>query len=359
MTCKRKRLKSIDSLPDDLLFKILLHLPTQDIYDKARLVCRKWYRIIHTHHFVYEHLQHTTYGLLFQGFVENAIFLALRQGRIEISRYSFKFIVPVWATCNGLIVQFDCHNYKAIYITNPITKQIFVIPSFISIMVRKHLCGIAYAMASMEYKVVVTHDPDGVLKGQRCAILTVGVDKSWRNVPTEHLSLEARKVFNKGPLITEGFMHWAMGGGVLTLNVETETITETPAPVPQVYTRVQMCYVSTGKYLTLLIRCGQYLWQFWEMKPETGEWRKLPNISLEAQKCRMEQLGFEHSDTIYPSGWLKYPEVLTFVVSGPDRSSMIFCHLLTQEIDLIDIPNFTDLHKVVVHRNSLVWSSDI
>ncbi|KAL3629273.1 hypothetical protein CASFOL_026495 [Castilleja foliolosa] len=59
------RLTDIKSLPDEVLFEVLVRLSAQDIYDLARLVCSKWYHMIHTRAFIYAHLQRSTYGLLF------------------------------------------------------------------------------------------------------------------------------------------------------------------------------------------------------------------------------------------------------------------------------------------------------
>ncbi|KAL3629277.1 hypothetical protein CASFOL_026499 [Castilleja foliolosa] len=65
-SCKGKGLTEIESLPDEVLFDVLVRLQARDIYDLARLVCRKWYHMIHTRTFIYAHLQRSTYGLLFR-----------------------------------------------------------------------------------------------------------------------------------------------------------------------------------------------------------------------------------------------------------------------------------------------------
>ncbi|KAL3626458.1 hypothetical protein CASFOL_030007 [Castilleja foliolosa] len=66
--CKRSDFltTNINSLPDELVFEILVHLPAHDIYNAIMTVSRKWYQIIHTQSFVNTHLHRSNYGLLVQ-----------------------------------------------------------------------------------------------------------------------------------------------------------------------------------------------------------------------------------------------------------------------------------------------------
>ncbi|KAL3629258.1 hypothetical protein CASFOL_026480 [Castilleja foliolosa] len=121
----------------------------------------------------------------------------------------------------------------------------------------------------MEYKAVVLVCP-GEGKKRICCILTIGVDNSWRTVDSECELLQTTE-FVHDPLITEGFVHWYIRdtNEVLTLNVETEIITETSVPIPRVvYGNRHNILLSTGRYLSLLRPCGEYCWEVWEMKPE-------------------------------------------------------------------------------------------
>lgn len=290
--CKRKRLTGMESLPDELLFEVLVRLPAQDIYDPARLVCRKWYHMIHTHNFIYAHLQHTTYGLLFQCTRKDSFFMAVREGRIEISKFKYKFRYEVKTSCNGLLLEFEEWNHNNAYISNPATSQIFVLPPKVGGLVRYGI-GIAYAAATMEYKVVMPYPVRPNSKGL-CYILTVGADNSWRTVRTEHLSYEAMRAFIAPPLLTEGFVHWcsARDDGVLTLNAETEIIKETPAPVPRPVLgggRSRNIFLSAGRYLSMFVFREEFFWDVWEMKPETGEWRKVRSISLDAERAHLNE----------------------------------------------------------------------
>ncbi|KAL6501048.1 hypothetical protein OROHE_025245 [Orobanche hederae] len=320
--CKSMRPTNIEShISDDLLFEILVHLPAQDIYDLARLVCWKWYRMIRTRSFIYAHLNCSRYGLLIQSvcLLQHPIFVSMRQGGpIEISNFSYEFNCAARTGCNGLVIGIE------------------------------YAVGIAYAAASMEYKVV---HPDFIGEIQ-LYILTVGIDSSWRPVYSQHLSSEAKDLFFHCPLINEGFVHWAKCSyRVLTLNVETETVTETSVPLPDQEADGEKLgdffYMSTGRYLSLLIAFGKFSWRVWEMKPESGKWTNLPDIDLEAQKCR-----FGHVESPVPVGWLNYPEVLVFRLSI--KSCAVY-NLVTHEFHSITLPTLRTCCWSVVHRNTLVW----
>ncbi|GFP93330.1 hypothetical protein PHJA_001477400 [Phtheirospermum japonicum] len=231
--CERKMLETnIDSLPDDILFfNILTRLPAQDIYNAPRVVCRKWYQMIHTHNFVYAHLRHSTCGLLIRNLSGYAVtFMTMTQGQIEISKFSYNFGRQFWSSCNGLMLEANYKDNYDLLITNPVTKQHFVLPPiFARTQHPNRLSAKAHAAAPMQYKVVRTCylEIGNQFSRKFCAILTVGVDNSWRVVDTQHLSLTAAEHFSSCPLVTKGFVHWARGGGfVLTLDVETEIITQ-------------------------------------------------------------------------------------------------------------------------------------
>lgn len=79
-----------------------------------------------------------------------------------------------------------------------------------------------------------------------------------------------------------------MGNLVLTLDVETEIISETsPSAVifPSGQNEVRkFMYLSTGRCLTLFVTSGDFSWRVWELRG--GEWRKACDVSLEAESVR-------------------------------------------------------------------------
>ncbi|CAA0829133.1 Unknown protein [Striga hermonthica] len=366
--CKRKRVTTdIESLPHELLIEVLARIPPgrqHDIYE-ARLVCRKWYNIIHTRNFMSAYLHHSPYGLLFK----SVCILPQRGGvgvGVEMTQLSYKPRCEVTSSCNGLWLETNMKERgRKLFVTNPTTGQIVCLPPCVR-KVSKERYAMGYAPASMEYKAVIYYPPRGTRLCPRptCHILTVGVDKKWRNLDLGLISSEkAITAFFKPPLITEGFIHWnhPHTHHVLTLNVETETFTETPAPLPPLQDfpargRQTNIYLSTGKYLTLLSHYGRECsWEVWEMsRPETGEWRKKAHFCLEVHKERFEISGVVPKDFFLPVGWVKYPELLAMRVSGNTNAVFVY-NLVTQEIDEIGLPSYVFRYSFVVHKSSLEW----
>ncbi|CAA0828474.1 Unknown protein [Striga hermonthica] len=262
------------------------------------------------------------------------------------------------------------HKTENIYISNPTTGQIFVLPPFVG-GAYSNTSGIAYASASMAYKVVLPISPGGGMK-EKCYILTVGVDKSWRAVDLGHLSIEVTLALRFPPVITEGFIHWlrAENNTVLTLNVETETITKTPGPRPSrgILEHQVNIYLSTGKYLSLLRPCGEFSWQVWEMRPENGEWRKTGSVCLESRRSQFERLRltqpigvlarplfFNLRTGLIPVGWVKYMELLALSALYAFRSTIFIFNLVTGEFDEIELPTYRAHYTILLHKSSLAW----
>ncbi|KAL8031935.1 hypothetical protein ABFS82_13G060700 [Erythranthe guttata] len=359
----RRRKTNMESLPDELVFQILLDIAAQDIYKGARFVCKKWYDIIHSRNFIYRHLHCATPGLLFQSYkpLRRLVFVAMHNGRIKISKFSYKFRRRALSSCNGLIVESDLDDIYALYIVNPATKQRLALPPVSLPTITHKYYAIAYAAASMHYKVVLVH-PCRYKTSTiwSCAILTVGVDESWRLVNIDYLSVKSTIAFTCAPLTTEGFIHWVNSKctHVVTFNVETETIKETP--VPDGYGDGVKHYLSTGSSLTLFIPCGEYSWEVLKMKPETGEWTKLFEIDLESQKGKFEHLVSEcrprpgnSSFILELVGWLNYEEVL--VLRGSSVRVYILYNVGVQEIDFFELDYSFCYSSFNVHRNSLVY----
>ncbi|KAL9177450.1 hypothetical protein ABFS82_01G058700 [Erythranthe guttata] len=361
-SCKRKSSSTnIESLPDELMFEILLHLPADDIYGGAAFVCKKWRDLTRDRNFINEHIHRSTPGLVvqFQRQTENAVFLAMRRGRFEISKFSnYNFKHLLRASCNGLLIECDTANGCASFVVNPSTNRRLRIPP-------GYYSSIAYASASMSYKVVSGSTQYDKPEELGCVIWTVGVDKSWRTVCTEHLSLATRRILNTTPLTTEGFVHWSSpeSGHILTLNIETEVITE--IPVPKGYERGWKFYLSTGTSLTFLTAMGWFSFEVWELRQETGEWTKLHDIELDCQV-----LGFVYLNrlidfslvplappncstaTVNPVGWLNCKEALV-LHAFPTR--LCFVHIVrTREIDFFELGHDFDSYNFIAHRNSLV-----
>ncbi|KAL7159889.1 hypothetical protein ABFS83_01G057600 [Erythranthe nasuta] len=358
-------LTNIASLPDEMVFEILLHLSAEHIYSEARFVCQKWYNTTNTRNFIHEHLRRSTPGLVIKcgnDPMKQPITVSMRRGRIEISKFSYELKGLYWYGCDGLFLHRDSSS-SVLYITNPATNRHFALPESVSSTSPYSCSFLAYASTSMAYKLVQTYNcPDKIPIVRDCAVLTVGVDQSRRLVHTQHLSTAARQLLKYIPLTIEGFIHWTKKpqgtDRVVTLNVETEVITETRLPVDYGSERL-MYYLSTGASLTLLVECSEFSWGFWNLKSETGEWAQLPDIDLESQKGKLVNFVSENRRrcscpvNLRPVGWLNHGEVL--VLHGSRFSGVcVLYNVRTQAIDFFMLEYECITHMFDSHRSSLV-----
>ncbi|KAL3630682.1 hypothetical protein CASFOL_023666 [Castilleja foliolosa] len=365
--CKRIVLKAtnIDSLPDEIIFEILVRVPAQDLYDSTRFVCRKWYNIMYTRNFAQAHLKQSTPGLLVvDKCFREQFFMTTQNGRIEMSKCSYESDRVVLSSCNGLLLEESRVNWKEMYITNPVTKQQFALPLLKENILNHY--ALAYAASSRAYKVVGIPCFYDENRDLGLSIMTVGVDTDWeRCVSTQHLSLKAKKLLKEFPLTTRGFVHWVENNcteHVLTMNVESEIITQIPGPYLH-HNREGFLwyrYRPMGNYLSLFI--GRELsWDVWGMKPEIGEWTIMPSIELEPQKVP-KHLYLEFKELVWsiPVGWSNSREVLFFEICFSDGIFVAY-NVRTREIDSCDLLEFMPELQgfkpalFLDHRSSLVW----
>ncbi|XP_057785367.1 uncharacterized protein LOC131002885 [Salvia miltiorrhiza] len=201
--CKKEMPTNIESLPTDLLFEILLRLPANHLYERARLVCRRWYHIIHSHAFINAQMHGATYGLLLSPIYDNTplYVTADAEGGIHIYELTYIFKLGVLATCNGLVLELEdtCFRLPRLVIVNPATKKSLFLPPFPRGVRYRFFCSLAYSAASLAYKVIAPYTvrdcapytfPDWPLRldtDYGLDVLTVGVDESWRHVEVHHL----------------------------------------------------------------------------------------------------------------------------------------------------------------------------
>ncbi|CAA0820243.1 Unknown protein [Striga hermonthica] len=197
------------------------------------------------------------------------------QGRVVKLCARYELGSHILENSHGLVVvntPFD-FDMCTLRILNPeTTEYIDLPPHFGRKNSSKNTC-LTYGAASMEYKVVQVYIKlakgvkkltfDAIMRGDllyECDILTVGAygDDSWRHMRTDHLSREAKSLLSMGPpLSTEGFVHWVpyhRGSNVLTLDAETEVLTESRVPVSFGHLGKNKFLVSGGKNLTFLLR---------------------------------------------------------------------------------------------------------
>lgn len=295
--------------------------------------------------------------------------MASTQGRIKMSELIFNCSTSngmLASSGNGLALEYFDGNEasNSLRVVNPATKKSLFLPSVSTqnrILINHRGSAIAYSTASKEYKVTLPYIAGGDSPlPQRIGldILTVGVDESWRKVKVDYLDEDVKSsfIFLSPPLTTEGFLHWGTEKFVLTLDVETEVLSVSRVPIPQPHHG--FCnYLSTGKYLSMLLECGDLWWEVWEMKPETQEWKKVLHHKVDLSgapefiplKCNVNSdIGYR---VLSPFGWVKYLEVLAFMYQG---EIPVVYNFDAREIDTIELPW---LSTGFAHRNNLVWLS--
>ncbi|KAL7159683.1 hypothetical protein ABFS83_01G044600 [Erythranthe nasuta] len=358
-------LTNIESLPDELVFDILLHLPAEDIYNGPMFVCRKWYDMVRTSGFISAHLQKSTPHLVIHSTntCRRPYFVEMNRGRIDITRLNCVTKTVVWASCNGLMLESDfSENRGDFYVTNPATNQHFALPRFPCEEGFRCCACMAYAEASKQYKVVIMYckqfHSSVILKS---AILTVGVDKSWRELRIK----DTYEPYHT--TTTRGFIHWQQNHQidthVLSLNVETETFRETPITTDggrRLEKESDKYYASTGDALTIFVARSEFSWEVMRMESETGELRKVAKIDMEARLSKIEDflpkpVGYVDRDgpRVGPVGWINYPEVLVLWVYS--YGVCMYYNVRTQEISCFRLEYLNRYHRFLFHINSLVW----
>ncbi|CAA0823704.1 Unknown protein [Striga hermonthica] len=331
------------SLPDDVLFKILLNhsLSTEDIH-RASVTCRRlYYDTIRSAKFVNLHLRQTDeYGLVFRYGpnrccrhpFRRAVFVSMKHGRVTVSEYTackFRYILKT--SCNGLILEYtSCNPLPIVHVANPITGPPFKLPPLPE-NADGVSCSVGYAEASKAYKVALSYSYGR--RDPRWAVFTVGVDSSWRNLANKSSTLGGAM------LVTEGFVHSISisRDTVVTLNVETEVMTTMRAPMPEdAKCWFSKEYLSTGKSLTLVVEVEDRVFRVWEMVCEDyayccyywKEWER--EIVLLGTNVR-------YLSSIQPVGWLQQMEVLVFKGSlRNDPCRVFYVVIATGEIGWID-----------------------
>ncbi|XP_075507212.1 uncharacterized protein LOC142543694 [Primulina tabacum] len=346
--CAKKRKTSC--LPQEIVFKILLHFPAQIVHDVMRHVCKEWNFMIRSKSFIYDHLRNSTRGVILENWNEprHGIYVEMQRGCLEIRRFETGFEHVVGSSCNGLVLGVGFLDRPILFVMNPLTKQRAILPSLVMKGYHRDF-SLAFVEASMKYKVVHTHGktPHGVKT--QIAVLTIRVDKVWRHIDIQHISLPAREALMSSPLVTGGYMHWICGTYILTMNVETEFIYQFPIPpLPEYSGR----YLPMGCNLSFIHKSSRYTRDVWEMNPETGEWTVLFKFDLEPLSYKFKDLRCKDEEAVIPLGWLAGGEV--FLFSCLQRICITY-NVRTRETQSFELENYHYEPHSQPHVNSLVW----
>ncbi|CAA0833661.1 Unknown protein [Striga hermonthica] len=296
------------TLSDDLLSNIFDRVPVHDICKAARLVCRRWYHVTHSHN---------TYAFLFKKY--RAVFLmGTRDSWIETTKLRQQNASVAVTDCSELCLAFAAGgDFTKLILSHHSTEAVLNLPSLVtrSKATPMYSWGVARARDSMDLKVVVYIPPDPYtsVKVDEFHVLTIGDDdESWRVVQAE-------------PRVID----YEVGDGGFTENL---------GPGYSIGQRGEVkknTYLSTGKCLSLLRECGELYWEVWEMDPRTFAWRMTGDFSLEAHRRRFESRSKDVS--VIPVGWVKYLEVLVLCADLGENTILIY-NLVKEEMERMELP---------------------
>ncbi|KAK3040383.1 hypothetical protein RJ639_026788 [Escallonia herrerae] len=314
----RKTKAGLPILPEEVIFNILLWLPAKVIYDVMRCVCREWYNIIRDSNFINAHLLQSTSGLLIYNcrFPELAHFVEMKDSDVTVTEERYPLPISVCATCNGLVLYLDDLTMSRLYVANFVTKQQMLLP--LVTHTDAIFCSLAYSASTREYKVVHNYTD---IKGNFCfEILTVGVDKAWRPVRTEHLCCANLRTICSISVCIGKFMYWAGGSSpcILSLDVETDRLSLLPIPKG---CNVRKDLIAMGNFLCMTTVLSELSWDIWLLiDVKTGEWTKLHTIDLEDHRYVCERMLDPDKLPLYPVASLNNGELLIFHGKLPSKT---------------------------------------
>ncbi|KZV39828.1 F-box/kelch-repeat protein [Dorcoceras hygrometricum] len=351
-SCARKR--QTRYIPQHLFFEILSHLPGRVLLDEMRHVCGEWNLMISDPDFIRHHLRNSIRGIIIQELCSPDVvsYVEMRRGRLEISKFDWGLRDVVRSSCNGLVLAPNFRNIDILYVINPLTKWSIVLPPYFGLMKSHVYFRLAFAEASMVYKVVHARDHNMFPGAPKIAILTLGIDRRWRHIDINHLSLTSRAALMSSPMVTGVYIHWIAETFVLTLNVETETICE--FPLPQLETKVRR-FLPMGSNLSIVSEFSECFRDVWEMNPETGKWVYLLRFDLRPLNYKFPDLFPKYVNKIVPFGWLEFRKVLLFSTSCTQSCCVAF-NVETGEIQSFILGmGSEEPHSFQAHVDSLVW----
>jgi len=335
----KKKQSSTPSLPDEIMFYILVWLPADILYHSVRYVCRQWYNIIQDPHFIKEQLSRSVTGLFSHKIEAPHGFQFTEFGKMGpvVTEVSLPFPGILLGTCNGLILFRPKNDVRTVSVVNPLTKQTVTLPRLSCLPYYCFSFSLACVFSKGEHKVLGTYINSGD-KSLDCLMLTLGKDHAWKLIRREKLSDACHELWLNRTFSTGEFIYWARDtvSHVVALDVETEIFYEFPSPAVSKILAVQsrwidVYYSERGKSLSCMVRHHPGLSvDVWVLSdPTSGEWKKIYKIDMDARALislfddGMYSLS-EECRSLCPIAWVKNGDVLIFVVFGDSGPYVAF-----------------------------------
>ncbi|KAM7491056.1 hypothetical protein LguiA_033977 [Lonicera macranthoides] len=298
-TCDETMDTNIPFLPAEIIFDILVRLRADILYNVMRLVCRKWYNIIHDPRFITANLSRSPAGLLIQRCSEpNSTFFLETVKGTENPKTEIPNGRSV-ACCDGLVlIRLSNHCQKVLWVVNPITKQHVTLPLLPDYLSGHDGYTLVSGPSTMEYKVLlVCHN--GITNCLCLAIFTLGVDNAWRTIDVIKFASELycnmyhhyhqfdRFPSNKPAIAVSGFFYWcdckSRSPTFAAIEMETEIVYQ--VPLPEGVRGYLKEFIKSETSLILAYPIDGAEWEFWALtNTKAREWTKLFRIDLDIRK---------------------------------------------------------------------------
>lgn len=312
-----RELKLIPYLPNDCVCNILLRLPIESL-QRARFVCRPWYRITNSPKFIETHLSNSENTVIFQTLVssqslpeenrctfsveakllENELapifkkpppksqyyiqYLEIRDGKSEISDYHATCMGRIRGCCNGLVLLDNKIKRGGLIVFNPVTRNMLVLPLGTLFPPHEESYGLVYSPFIKQYKLVHLFRDES--KYVSCEILDVGM-RSWRVVDGPSFGLFSCFLYN--PVHAIGALHWVPHADnseyIVSMDIKDEKFHTIPLP--------KRCYrdgiVEIGGLLGFVTREGMDQVDVWILTSLfRKEWAKQHSIIVSLVNAR-------------------------------------------------------------------------
>lgn len=310
VACSEKsKNRNIPLLPEEIIFSILVWLPADILYNVMRFVCRNWYNTICDPVFIKEHLSRSVFGLVIQHwlppFTTFSIQLEKAEEEVVTRKLNCSFPHTYAACCDGLLLisdpTFTTFEY---HVVNPITKQQVTLEP-VPASLYGNRCALASAPSTGDYKVVHCYSSE-------IAILTIGVDKTWRYINTDHLPDDSRQFISCKPVSVTGFIYWFVPekSCLFALDMDSEIIYLVQHPKD-----CQGRFLKKSEsFLIFGTTDSKNVWDFWElMDSKLGKWRQLFKVDLKTQaQGLISVLSYEGYASIRPCAVVKNRDLVIF-----------------------------------------------
>ncbi|KAJ1430508.1 F-box-like domain superfamily [Sesbania bispinosa] len=341
-------LSLFDSLPNDVVAKILHKLPAQFLHGSARYVCKTWAQIISLPCFIKSHLLHSECGFLIQDAHSLYKAQSIHAREWELKETNLNFTLPgkLRGSSDGVLLINKSAQMVDLYVANPITNQVLKLPTLPSICrLCSHCNNIARISSTGEIKVVsLGRDSNGLYNWY---VLTVGKVMSWRKIsakcePASYLSYV--QSLSAGGVIYWTNSSWITDQSVLAIDLHDETVHHLKVPTEchgQYWTLVQMgkevCCMNCGKNVEMNV---------WKLKDfHRNEWIMVKSIRFSIESPLRKSFSM-------PLNWLD-SEVLVISVYVQFNNVLVAYHVNKKEYKVVKVGDVAR-HTIFPHTNSLI-----